>query len=107
MLGDAAGDDAGVVRQVGLDVDRNAVERNPVADAHADRRDLVLPAILAHHPDADPAVAALAAYVEAGEGADYPALEVGHVASHVLPALAQVEHGVGHALAGPVIGVLP
>src|SRR5580692_5803626 len=42
MVGDAAGHDSRVVRQVGLDVDRNAVERHPVADAHADGGDLVL-----------------------------------------------------------------
>ena len=107
MLGDAAGDDAGVVGEIGLDVDRDAVERDPVADADADGRNLVFPAALARHPDADPALAPLAAHVEAGEGADDPVLEVGHVAPHVLPALAQVEHGVGHPLAGPVIGVLP
>src|SRR5262245_52465775 len=39
---DAAGHDSRIVRQVGLDVYRQAMERHPVADAHADGADLVL-----------------------------------------------------------------
>ena len=65
--GNAAGHDAVVVREVRLDVDRDAVERHPVADAHTDGSDLVLARaavgqgrfVGAGHPDADPAVAAL------------------------------------------------
>src|SRR3546814_5636057 len=40
------------------------------------------------------------------EGADDPVLEVVHVAPDVRPAPIQVEHHVGHALAGAVIGEL-
>jgi hypothetical protein len=78
-----------------------------VTDAHADRRDLVLASVAARHPDADPALAPLGAHVEAGEGADGPVLEIGHEAADVLLAGAQVEHGIDHPLARPMIGVLP
>ena len=63
VAADAAGHDAGEMPEVGLDVDRDAVEADPAADAHADRGDLVLGRaavglrrpVGAHHPDADPA----------------------------------------------------
>src|SRR5437868_6727094 len=75
VLVDAAGHDAGVVAEVGLDSDRDAVERDPVADADADGGDLVL-APRPGHPDADPARPALGGHVEAGEAADRPVLEI-------------------------------
>ena len=114
MIGDAAGHDAGIVAELGIDIDRDAVEGDPVADAHADRGDLVFTwaairqfgLVRPHHPDTDPARAALGGDVEAGQGTDRPFLEVVDVAPHVLPPGPQVEHDVGHALAGPVIGVL-
>ena len=83
-----------IVRQIGLDVDREAVERHPVADAHADGGDLVLARsavgqsrlVGTDHPDTDPAGAPLGRDAEAGEGADGPFLEVGHEAPHILAA---------------------
>src|SRR5207302_9635998 len=64
VLVDAAGHDACVVAEVRLDIDRDAVERHPVADADADGGDLVL-APRPGHPDADPARPALGGHVEA------------------------------------------
>ena len=114
MPGDAAGHDAVVVGEVGLDVDRQAVERHPVADAHADGGDLVLARAAVEqrrlvgprHPDADPAGAALGGDREAGQRPDRPFLEVGDEAPHVLAARPEVEHDVDHPLAGAVVGVL-
>ena len=63
-------------------------------------------------PDADPALAPLAFDVEAVEGADQPFLQPVDVAvdvagRHGAVRPGQVEHDVGGALAGPVIGPLP
>ena len=58
------------------------------------------------HPDADPAGAALAPDIEAGEGADDPFLKVMDIAAQVRPARPQIDHGIGDPLARPVIGEL-
>src|SRR5262249_15228234 len=58
------------------------------------------------HPNADAAIAPLAAHVETGEGADDPFLEIMDEAAQIGPAPLQVEHDVSHPLAWPVIGVL-
>src|SRR5690606_13333132 len=86
---------------------RDAVQRHPFFHAHADCRDLVLTAraeFRPAHPDADALFAPLARDAELRERADDPFLKARHIAAQVLAAFAQVEHGVGHALAGPVIG---
>ena len=110
MLGDAAGHDALKVRQLRLDIDRQAVEGHPVPHAHADGGNLVLAQrqsqIVPRHPDADPALAALAGHVEAGEGADHPFLQRVNIAAQIGVAPPQIEHGIDDALARPVIGVL-
>ena len=46
-------------------------------------------------------------HVEGGQRADDPFLQRRHIAPHVRPAAVEVEHQVGHPLAGPVIGELP
>ena len=58
-------------------------------------------------PDADAVLAPLAAHIEGGERADEPLLQRRDEAAHVRRAALQVEHHIGHALAGPVIGELP
>ena len=63
-------------------------------------------------PDADAALAPLAAHAEAGEGADQPLLQRVDVAAHVARRhravrAGEVQHDIGHALAGAVIGPLP
>ena len=85
-VGDAARHDAGEVRQLRLDVDGDAVQRDPALHADADRGDLVLVAVALvgpPHPDADAVVAPLAVDVEGRERADDPFLERRHEAAHV------------------------
>src|SRR6516165_7226446 len=55
VLGDAAGYDAAVVGEVGVDVERDAVEPHPMADAYADGGDLALAPMALVDPDSDPA----------------------------------------------------
>ena len=57
-------------------------------------------------PDADAILAALAAHVEGVERADDPFFQAGHIGAHVRPPPLQVEHHIGHPLAGAVIGEL-
>ena len=89
---------------------RDAVQRHPVLHADADGGDLVLEAcalVRPPHPDADAVLAPLAAHVEGGKRADDPFLQRGDEAAHVRPAPLEVEHHIGHPLAGAVIGQLP
>ena len=85
------------------------MERDPAPQPDADRGDLVLMAgalVRPPDPDADAILAALAAHVEGRQRPDDPFLEARHIGPHVgLPSL-QVEHHIGHALAGAVIGEL-
>src|SRR5687768_11291666 len=83
---DPARYDPAEVAEVGIDVDRDAVVRHPAPHAHADRRDLVL-AALVRDPDADSASTPLAGHVEARQRADDPLLEIAHEAAHIGPAL--------------------
>ena len=97
------------MRQVGLDIDRDAVERHPAPQPHADGGDLVLTVralVRPAHPDADPVLAPFAAHVEGRQCPDDPLLEAGHIGAHVGPPPLQVEHHIGHPLAGAVIGEL-
>ena len=106
----AAGHDAGEMREVRLDVQADAVEGHPAADPDADGGDLVLRGLAlvgAAHPDPDPVLPPLAADVEGIEGGDEPGLQGRHVAAQVRRAAVEVQHHIGHPLAGAVIGVLP
>ena len=85
MLADAAGHDAAEMRKVRLDVDRDAVERHPVAHADADGGDLVF-ALAAPHPHAHPVLPPLALDVEGVQRVDHPLLEAGHEGAHVAAA---------------------
>ena len=63
MGGDAARDDAGEVSEVGCDVQRKAMEGDPVAHPNADGADFIFSWTergIAADPDADPVFAALA-----------------------------------------------
>ena len=57
------------------------------------------------HPDADAILAALAFNVELGQRADDPVFQRRDEGAHILAPPLEVEHDIGHALAGPVIGV--
>src|SRR6185437_1722403 len=107
MLAHAAGDDAAVMREVGIDIEGDAMEGHPVAHAHADGGDLALATARLGDPDADSPGPALAVEVEERERADEPLLEPLDVAPEVGAAALQVQHDVADALAGPMIGVLP
>ena len=99
--------------EVWFDIDGDAVEGNPLAQADTDGGDLVLGRravgqggpVRPHHPHPDAVLAPLALHVEGGEGADDPLFERGHEGAHILAPPLQVEHDIGHALAGAVIGV--
>src|SRR5665213_6490 len=107
---DPAGHDSVEMRKLRLDIDRDAVERHPALEPHANSRDLVFEAfalVRPFHPDADAILAPLAAHVEGCERSDDPFLEPGHIGPHVGAALLEVEHRIGHPLAGTVIGDLP
>src|SRR5579863_8247686 len=83
----------------------------PAADADADGGDLGLGAGRVGDPDADTAFAAFALDAEAGEGADQPFREAVDVAADVARRdravrAGEIQHDVGHALAGAVIGPL-
>ena len=113
-LCDSAGHDALEMREIGRDVDGHAVEGNPAADANAERGDLVFGGGAVERrrlvgpgdPDADAVLAGLADDAELGERIDQPALESADEGAHVGATAPEVEHDIGDALPGPVIGEL-
>src|SRR5471032_2649226 len=97
------------MREVRIDVDRQPMQVHPVRYANADGGDLVLETVAflrPAHPDADAILTPFAAHVETAKRPDNPFLETDDKTSHVRPAPLQVEHHIGHALAGAVIGHL-
>src|ERR1700730_4280052 len=85
------------------------MERHPALQPHADGGDLVFKTrtlVGPFHPDPDAILAPLAAHVESGKGADDPFLQARYIGPHVRPPPLQVEHRIGHPLAGAVIGEL-
>jgi hypothetical protein len=91
--------------QVRIDIEGDAVEGYPAAQAHADGGDLVLAAGAAIDPDTDPPVAGAGLNTELGSRTDQPALQRLDEGAHIAAAPRQVQHDIGHALARPVIGV--
>src|SRR6476620_1715867 len=109
MFADAAGNNAGEMRQIGSDVQADAVERNPMAYPDSDRGNLVFRTarlVGPVHPDADPVLASFAFDIEAFQGPDDPLFEGGYVGAQIGAAMLQIEHDIGDALARPVIGEL-
>ena len=100
--------------EIGIDVERDAVQRRPAPHAHADGGDLVLGRFAQRRrrlvgprdPDADPVLARLADDVERLQRLDQPAFERGHIGAHVGPAALEVEHDISDPLPGSVIGEL-
>ena len=113
-LPNPAGRDAGKMREVGIDVQRDAVKRRPAPHAHADRGDLVLGFFAARRgrvirtrdPHADPVLARVAYDVEGLQRLDQPTLQRGDIGAHVGPAALEVEHDIGDPLPRPMIGEL-
>ena len=58
------------------------------------------------HPDADAILAPFASHVEGRQRPDDPLLEPRHIGPYIRPPPLQVEHDIGHPLAGAVIGEL-
>ena len=95
--------------EVGIDIEGDAVKRDPAPQPYTDGRDLVLDprsAIGARNPHADTVLAAFSPDVEIGEGGDDPALKRADKRAHVLAAPLEVQHRIGDALAWPMIGEL-
>src|SRR4051794_31520410 len=85
------------------------MKRDPALQPDAYRRDLVLvlgSLVGSLDPDADPVLAPLATDIEGGERPHNQLLQARDIGPHVRPAALEVEHDIGHALAGPVIGEL-
>src|SRR5262249_58442385 len=61
----------------------------------------------APHPYPDAILPPLARHVESRERADDPFLERGDEAPHVRTTALEIEHHIGHPLAGTMIGELP
>ena len=74
-------------------------------ETHADCRDLKF-AVTVNHPNPDPAVAALAAYIEGCQSGYQPRLQAGHIGADIAASRLEIEHHIGNALAGTVVGVL-
>src|SRR6516164_720694 len=91
--------------ELGIDVERHAVIGHPAPHPHADCGDLLLASAGPHDPDADPAVAPLALYAETRERADDPLFEPMDMTAYIRSASGEIEHDIGDALPGPVIGV--
>jgi len=83
---------------------------DPLLQADADGGDLVFAELAAGFcpvdPDADAVLAAFALHVEGAEGLDDPVFEGADELLHISAASGEVQHHVGHALAGAVIGEL-
>ena len=103
-IGDAARHDAAKMRQVGRDIERESVKRDPTLHAHSEGADLGFVGAFAD-PDTDPSGRAVRRNAEFREGIDHPAFERMDEAADVLPALLEVEHDVADPLTGAVIGV--
>src|SRR4029450_14106932 len=98
------------MRKVRVDVERDAVQRHPLLHANSDSGNLVFaPFALfgSPYPDPNAVVPSLAVYIECGKRADDPFLQGGNEPPDVRGAPFEIEHHVGDALAGPVIGHLP
>src|SRR6516164_10240615 len=105
VLDDPARDDAAVMVELRVDVEPYTVIGHPAPHPHADRGDLVLRCTAPHHPNADPALAPLALDAEMRKAADHPFLEPMDMASYIGSAPGEIEHDIGDALPGSVIGV--
>src|SRR5262249_33988888 len=100
-LGNSAGNDAPVVGEIAVDIERDAVERDPVFDAHPDGGDLVLapwPPFRAADPNPDAARAPFPGDSEPGKRVDDPFLKPGDESAHVGTTAFEVEHDIGHTL---------
>ena len=99
MGADAARDNGGKGRKIGVAVDGDAVHRDPAFDLDSDGADLFFV-----DPDSAVDVESFAVQVEFLESLDDGLFEVAHPAVEVLAMFGDVEDGVGDELSGAVIG---
>ena len=109
MLADPAGNDDAIEREIGAQVEREAVHRDPARDAHADRAELdevrararcpgngVRRARSAHRPTCFSCVPA--SMPSSLDKASHRLGEILHVAAHVAPIGRKIEDRVAHEL---------
>ena len=61
----------------------------------------------APHPNPNPVLAPLAPDFECGKRCNQPFLKSRHKRPHILPAIFNIKHDIGHPLTRPVISILP
>lgn len=109
VLADATGDDAREVREVGVHVDREAVEADPAAKADAYRGDLVfyvVSLVRPFDPHTDAIFSGFSLHTEAIESVDGPCLKEGYERPDVPKMPSHIEHDIDDPLTRSVIGVL-
>src|SRR5438309_9727751 len=85
-VGNPAGDDAGKVAQLRIDVERNAMQAHPALEADTDGGDLVFvtdAALRPRDPDADAILAPLGAHIERRQRSNQPLLQCRNEAAHI------------------------
>src|SRR5690349_20298991 len=99
LVRDAAGHDQVEEIDVGRDIERESVTRNPAGNADADRADLFIT-----NPGAAESLHAPGLESVARADTDHHFLEVANVAMHVAPIGIEVDDRITHQLAGAVVG---
>jgi hypothetical protein len=102
------------MRQIGINVQRNAVKADPAADPNADRGNFVfgndsprtLRFVGSPHPNAHPLVTPLAAHVEPMQGGDEPLFQGSNEGVQIRSPPSQIQHDIGDALTRSMIGEL-
>ena len=111
MLANAAGDDAGVMRKIRVHVQRHAMPGHPAADAHADGADFALP-VACPPPRCRPCPRGFSPRTP--NRASAAIIHASSPCTNARTSCAgmramrdrEIQHGIHHPLAGPVIGPL-
>ena len=106
MFADAAGYYAVEMVKFRVHIDGNTMITDPFPQPDTDCCNLGFPAVALINPDSDPAFAPPAGDVESPECPADPVFERMNTVAHIAPPYTQIQHGVGNALSGAVIGVL-
>src|SRR5437868_13774382 len=92
------------MRQVGCNVEREPMKRNPAFDPHPERADFDLARSVAY-PNADPAFCAMRRNTQFFERVDHPPFERVDEAANILSAFFEIEHHIADALTRSVISI--